>query len=187
MVLKKSEVIVNFRDMPKSHKYWGRFFTLGLLLIILGFLAIAYTGWATEFTVILLGFLLAGAGVLQIVSSSYTKKWTGFSHSFLMGLLYTIAGLFCIFKPVQGAEGLTLLIAALLLIGGSFRIVSAISHRFEYWGLVVFSGLISIGLGILILAEWPSSSFWVIGLFVGVDLILAGWAWVLLSLAARKS
>ena len=104
-----------------------------------------------------------------------------------MGLFYTFAGFLCIFKPVQSAEGLTLLIAAVLLIGGSFRAVTALSHRFEYWGLAVFSGLISIGLGILILAEWPSSSFWVIGVFVGVDLLLAGWAWVLLSLTARKS
>jgi uncharacterized membrane protein HdeD (DUF308 family) len=187
MVLKKSDVVVYFSDMPKNRKYWGRFFILGLLLIILGLLAIGYAGWATEFTVILLGFLLAAGGLLQLISSSFSKQWTGFSYSFLMGLFYTFVGFLCIFKPVQSAEGLTLLIAAVLLIGGSFRAVSALSHRFDYWGLVVFSGLISIGLGILILAEWPSSSFWVIGVFVGVDLLLAGWAWVLLSLAARKS
>ena len=86
MVLKKSEVIVFFRDMPKNRKYWGRFFILGLLLIILGFLAIGYAGWATEFTVILLGFLLAAGGILQLISSSFSKQWTGFSYSFLMGL-----------------------------------------------------------------------------------------------------
>src|SRR4051812_27257373 len=119
MVMKKSDVIVYFRDMPKNRKYWGRFFAMGVLMIVLGFLAIGYAGWATEFTVILLGFLLAVGGVLQVISSSFTKQWTGFSHSMLMGLFYTIAGLFCIFKPVQSAEGLTLLIAALLLIGGS--------------------------------------------------------------------
>lgn len=187
MIMKKTDAIIYFRDMPKNRKYWGRFFIIGLLMIILGFFAIGYAGWATEFTVILLGFLLAVAGVLQVVSSSFSKQWTGFSHSILMGLFYTFAGIFCILKPVQGAEGLTLLIAALLLIGGSFRLVNALYHRFDYWGLVVFSGLISIGLGILIFAEWPSSSFWVIGVFIGVDLLLVGWSWVLLSLVARKS
>jgi uncharacterized membrane protein HdeD (DUF308 family) len=187
MVMKKSDVIVYFRDMPRNRKYWGRFFIVGLLMIVLGLFAIGYAGWATEFTVILFGFLLAIAGVLQVISSSFSKQWTGFSYSMLMGLFYIFAGLFCILKPVQSAEALTLLIAALLLIGGSFRFISALYHRFDYWGLVVFSGLISIGLGILILAEWPSSSFWVIGVFIGVDLLLAGWSWVLLSLTARKS
>lgn len=177
--------MANFRDTPQAKKYRGWFLTIGILLIILGALAIGYAGWATEFTVIFLGFLLAGAGILQITSSYYTKQWTG-SHSLLLALFYIIAGILCIFKPLQSAEGITLLIAALLLIGGSFRLFNALRLRFDYWGLIVFSGLISIGLGILILMEWPSSSFWVIGLFVGVDLILIGWSWVLLAMAAKK-
>jgi uncharacterized membrane protein HdeD (DUF308 family) len=186
MTPKKIEVNNNFRDISQGRRYWGWFMTVGILLILLGALAVGYAGWATEFTVIFLGFLLAGAGLLQIISSFYTKKWTGFSHSLLLALFYIIAGGLCIFKPLQSAEGITLLIAALLLIGGSFRLFSALRNRFDYWGLIVLSGLISIGLGILILFEWPSSSFWVIGLFVGVDLILIGWSWILISIAAKR-
>ena len=176
---------MNLRGTPQGRKYWRWFLCLGVLLIILGALAVGYAGWATEFTVIFLGFLLAGGGILQIVSSYYSQKWTGFSHSLLLGIFYIIAGLLCIFKPLQSAEGITLLIAALLLIGGCFRLFSAFYHRFDYWGWAAFSGLISMGLGVLILMEWPSSSFWVIGLFVGVDLILTGWSWILLSIAAK--
>ncbi len=183
---KKSEVIVYFRDMPNMHKYWGWFLLIGILLISLGGLAIGFAGWATEFTVIFLGFLLLGAGILQIISSYYAKKWTGFSYSTLLGLFYILVGTLCIFKPLQSAEGITLLIVALLLLGGAFRLISALYYRFDYWGWMVFSGLISILLGALILAEWPASAFWVIGLFVGIDLLLAGWSWVLLSLAARE-
>ena len=160
---------------------------IGILLIILGALAIAYAGWATEFTVIFLGFLLTAAGILQIISRYITKKWTGFSDAVLLPLFYIVAGLLCILKPVQSAEGITLLIATLLVIGGSVRLLTSLQYRFNYWGLVGFNGLISIGLGILILAEWPSSSFWVIGLFVGVDLILLGWSWILLSYPKKQS
>lgn len=154
---------------------------IGILLIILGALSIAYAGWATEFTVIFLGFLLTAAGVLQIISRSIIKKRTGFSDSVLLPIFYIIAGFFCMVKPVQSAEGITLIIAALLLIGGSVRLFTALQYRFNSWGLVGLNGVISIALGILILIEWPSSSFWVIGLFVGIDLILLGWSWLLTS------
>jgi uncharacterized membrane protein HdeD (DUF308 family) len=186
MASKKHEVIVYFYKLPDVHKYWGWFFAIGILLIALGVLAIGYANWATEFTVILLGFLLAGAGILQIINGVYALKWTGFSLSLLLGLLYVIAGVLCIFKPVISAESISLLIAALLLIGGSFRLFSALRYRFDNWVWVVFNGFIAILLGILILAEWPASALWVIGLFVGIDLLLMGCYWVRLSLAARK-
>ncbi len=180
------KIEVDFRSTLQGKKYANWFLTIGILLIILGALAIGYAGWATEFTVVFLGFLLAGAGILQITSSYYTKKWTGFSHSLLLAVFYIIAGILCIFKPLQSAEGITLLIAALLLIGGAFLFFNALHYRFDHWGLIIFSGLISMALGVLILAEWPSSSFWVIGLFVGVDLIFIGSSWILLSIAAKK-
>jgi uncharacterized membrane protein HdeD (DUF308 family) len=186
MAVKKTDMNNNFRETSLGHKTSRWFLMIGIFVILLGMLAISYAGWATEFTVIILGFFLTAAGVLQITSSYYTQRWTGYSHSLLLAIFYIIAGVLCIFKPMKTAEGITLLIAALLLIGGTFRLIKAYQYRFEYWGLIVFSGLISIALGILILAEWPSSSFWVIGLFVGVDLILIGWSWVMLSLMAKK-
>ncbi len=186
MASKKPDMIVYFREIPEARKYWGWFLCIGILLILLGALAIGSAGWATEFTVMLLGFLLTGAGILQIISGFYTVKWTGFSLSLLLGLFYIVAGALCIFKPMQSALSITLLIAALLLVGGLFRLVSALRLRFDHWGWIVFNGLIAILLGILILAEWPASGMWVIGLFVGVDLLLVGWSWVLLSLAARE-
>lgn len=183
---KKLEENIFFYKLPDIHKYWGKFFTIGILLIILGMLAIGFAKWATEFTVILLGLLLAGSGILQTINGFHAKNWSGFSLSLFLGLLYMIAGLLCIFRPIQSAVGLSLLIAVLLLVGGSFRLVSALLHRFDNWGWVVFSGSTAILLGFLILAEWPVPAIWVIGLFVGIDLLLTGWYWVWLSLAARK-
>ncbi len=186
MAAKKNELVVFFHEIPGSRKYWRWFFSLGVLLIFLGVLAIGFAKWATEFSVILLGLLLAGAGILQIFSGCSSKKWTGFSLSLLLGLFYIIAGILCIFKPMDSALSISLLIAALLLIGGLFRLISALIYRFDNWGWVIFNGLTSILLGVLILVEWPVSAIWVIGLFVGVDLILIGYYWVRLSLIARK-
>ncbi len=186
MTRKIHEVFFNFRDVPNVKRFWKGFFAIGVLLIVLGVLAIGYARWATEFTVVLMGFLLAGAGLLQVVNGTYAIKWTGYSVSLLMGLLYVIVGALCIFKPVQSAEAISLLIASLLLVGGIFRMISALRYRFNNWGWILFNGLVSILLGALILAEWPESSFWVIGLFVGIDLIFMGAYWVALSLAIRK-
>lgn len=186
MAGKKNELMVFFYELPNVHKHWGWFLGMGLLLMALGALAIGYANWATEFTVILLGLFLTGAGILQVISGFYALKWTGFSLSLLLGLFYIIAGALCIFKPMVSAASISLLIAALLLIGGIFRLVAALSYRFDNWAWVLFNGLIAIFLGSLILAEWPASGIWVIGLFVGIDLLLVGWYWVRLSIAARK-
>lgn len=186
MASKKTEVFVYLREIPGVKKYWGWFLVLGILLIALGLLAIGYANWATEFTILLLGFVLGTAGLIQIINGFYAARWTGFSVSLLLGLLYIIAGGFCILKPMQSALSISLLIALLLLVGGTFRLISALSHRFDRWGLMVFNGAIAILLGILILAEWPASAIWVIGLFVGIDLLIMGWYWVWLSLIARK-
>lgn len=186
MAIKKNEVIVYFSQLPNVQRYWGWFLAIGVLLIALGALAIGYAKWATEFTVILLGCFLAVAGILQIVSGAYARKWTGFTLSLFLGLLYLIAGGVCIFKPIEGALGVSLLIAVLLLFGGCFRLISALRYRFDNWGWVVFNGLASVFLGSLILAEWPSSAIWVIGLFVGIDLLLMGCYWVWLSLAVKR-
>jgi uncharacterized membrane protein HdeD (DUF308 family) len=186
MASKKNEVFVYFEEIPNVHKYWGWFFAVGILLIILGALAIGYANWATEFTVILLGLLLAGAGILQIVGGIYARKWTGFSLSLFLGLFYIIAGGVCIFKPMEGALGISLIITALLLIGGLFRLISALRYRFDNWGWVVFNGLTAVLLGLLILAEWPASAIWVIGIFVGIDLLLMGCYWAWMSLSIRK-
>lgn len=186
MANKNHETIAFFYQIPGIKKHWGWFLIIGLLLAVLGVLAIGYANWATEFTVILLGFLLAIAGILQVVSGFYAIKWTGFSLSLLLGMFYIIAGGLCIFKPLQSAEGISILIAVLLLVGGFFRLISALRYRFDHWGLVLFNGLIGIFLGFLILAEWPESALWVIGLFVGIDLLFTGLYWIRLSSAARK-
>jgi uncharacterized membrane protein HdeD (DUF308 family) len=179
--------VLNFRDIPKLQSKWGWFLFLGILLILAGFAAIAVAGWTTLFSVVFLGFLLSVAGVLQIINGFRARKWTGGSASLLIGILYLAIAALCLIKPPAAAEALTLLIAAFFWVGGVFRMFYSLSHRYEHWGWIFFNGLVSLLLGTFIFAEWPYSGLWVIGLFVGIDMLLLGWSWVFLALAARKS
>jgi uncharacterized membrane protein HdeD (DUF308 family) len=79
----------------------------------------------------------------------------------------------------------TLLIAAFLMVGGIFKIVTALSFRFAAWGWPVLSGVIDVALGIMIWMEWPASALWVIGLFVGISMVFRGVHWIALGLALR--
>jgi len=82
--------------------------------------------------------------------------------------------------------GLTLLVACFLMVGGIFKIVAVISHRFASWFWPLVSGVVDVVLGVMIWQEWPASAFWVIGLFVGINLIFRGFNWVGLGLALRS-
>jgi uncharacterized membrane protein HdeD (DUF308 family) len=183
---KAEEIIFYFQQIPDLRKKWAMFLTLGVLLVILGILAIIFAGWTTLLTVELLGLLLVIAGVFQIVNGFHARKWTGVSLSLLLGILYIVVGGICIFKPMISAMGVTLLLAAFFFISGLFRMVSSVMYRFDHWGLMFFSGLVSFVLGILIVSEWPMSAFWLIGLFVGIDILFSGISWICLSLAAKN-
>jgi uncharacterized membrane protein HdeD (DUF308 family) len=164
---------------------WGWFLVLGIIEIILGTVAVGASVFATLVTVALFGWLLLFGGVLSAVHAFWQKQWKGFFLDLVMGVLYIVAGLMMIGNPAEAAVTLTLLIAMFLLIGGIFRIIVALSGHFEHWGWVLLNGLITSALGILIWRQWPLSGLWVIGLFVGIEMIMYGWTLVMLSMVAR--
>jgi uncharacterized membrane protein HdeD (DUF308 family) len=104
----------------------------------------------------------------------------------LSGVFSIVVGLLFFISPGGTLEALTLLMAGFLLVGGIFKVVAAASHRFSAWGWPLMSGLIDITLGALILADWPASAFWVIGMFLGINLVFRGVNWIGLGLALRS-
>lgn len=175
-----------FTDIENARRYWGWFLALGILLVLLGSTAIGFSFWVTEFSVILFGALLLSGGVAQTVHSFYIHKWSGFLASLILGILYFVVGVLCIIKPISSAISLTLLIGLFFFVSGILRITHSIVMRFQYWGWVLFNGILALLLGIFILAQWPLSGLWIIGFFVGIDMILLGWTWIFLSLAASR-
>jgi len=166
------------------HDWWW-FMVLGLGLVLLGSLAIGSAYLVSIVTVVFFGLLMLIGGIALLVSSFWAGHWSGFLVHLLIGLLYVVTGLFVIDVPKESAEFLTLLLAMMFFIGGLFRIVASLRLRFPMWGWSLLNGVISLLLGVLIYKQWPASGDWVIGLFVGIELIFNGWVWVMMSLALR--
>lgn len=175
-----------FREIESVSKNWGTFLALGLLLVVLGVAVISSSFYATIFSVIFFGLLVLCAGIVQIVQAFMARKWSGLLLSLLLGVLYIVTGFLCVARPTAAAVTITFWIAAFCFIAGAFRMLSALVMRFDQWGWIFFNGLVTFILGLMIWADWPISGLWVIGLFVGVDMILSGWSWILLSLSARE-
>ena len=104
----------------------------------------------------------------------------------LMGVLYIVVGLLFLNRPVSALEALTLLLACSLMVSGVFRIVGSLLDRFPHWGWIFFGGVLNLVLGLMIWQQWPVSGFWVIGLFVGIDMIFNGWTWIMLALRLKQ-
>jgi uncharacterized membrane protein HdeD (DUF308 family) len=174
-------------SMEDFQKNRGWFLALGILLIIAGTLAIVYDVAATLLSVLFFGWLLIIAGAFEAVQSFWQPKWGGLFLHLIVGILAVVVGFHLVSTPAVGALVLTLIMAIYFMVIGIFRIISAIAMRFPSWGWVLFSGLVTFILGVLIKSQWPMSGLWIIGLFIGIDMIFSGWSYVMLSLAAKKS
>ena len=172
--------------IEEVRKRWFWFLGLGVLLIVLGTSAIGSSVLMTLATMELIGWLLIGTGLFQIVHAFATRGWNGFFVDLLSGILSTVVGGLIAASPGATAVTLTLLIAMFLIFGGISRIVVALSFRFPNWIWLLVHGLINLWLGVAIWKEWPFSGLWVIGLFVGIDMIFNGWSLVMLALTAKN-
>jgi uncharacterized membrane protein HdeD (DUF308 family) len=162
--------------LEQVRKSWAWFLVFGILLVILGVLCIGKAQTATTFSILALGWVLAISGVLWLVNSFWALSWHGFFLYLLNALIRGVTGYLLIRHPDAGAAGVTMLLASLFIVGGLFRAAGASVIRFPRWAWTVFSGVVSIVLGVYLLATWPTASTYFIGLAIGVDLILDGGA-----------
>jgi uncharacterized membrane protein HdeD (DUF308 family) len=123
---------------------------------------------------------------LEAIHAFACKAWGGFFVDLLTGILYTVAGFMIVANPGVAAVTLTLLLAMFLIFEGIFRVVVALVVRFPNWGWLLLHGVVDVILGICIWQSWPVSGLWVIGLFVGIDMLFNGWSLVMLGLAAKN-
>ena len=159
------------------------YFLLGVVMVIVGLVAIGHSVIATLASVIVFGALLLIAGVTEVIHAVMVRNGRGFALHLLTAAFYLFVGLFMLEDPMRAATVLTLLIAAYFFVGGVLRVAFSLLVQFPAWPWVLFNGLIEVILGVIILLGWPESSLWVIGLFVGIDVLLQGWSWLTLALA----
>jgi uncharacterized membrane protein HdeD (DUF308 family) len=172
--------------LDELKKRWGWFLALGILLVLLGTIAVGSSVAFTLASMWFIGCLMIFGGILQGSHAFMAKRWGGFFMDLLLGLLYVVVGMMVVANPVATAVDLTLLIAMFLIFGGTFRIALAFSIRFHHALWLVIHGVISVLLGILIWNQWPASGLWVIGLFIGIDMIFNGWSLIMLGVTAKS-
>jgi len=166
---------------------WGWLLALGIFLIVLGTIGLGLTIWLTLATVFIFGIFLLIGGVVQVVHSFKCRGWQGILWQVIIGILYVLAALIIMDDPIMASSLLTLLLGGVLLGIGIVRIIIALQHRdFKNWVWPLIGGIAAVILGLLILAHWPVSGFWVIGLFVAVEMIFCGWSYIIIALAARE-
>ena len=165
---------------------WSSFLTIGIILILLGTIALGSAFITTLATVFLFGLLIAAGGIAQVVHAFWTPEWKGFFVQLLIGILSAVVGWLMVTNPLTGAVSLTLLLATLFIAIGLFRISTSLFTSVEHWGWLLFAGIVSLALGILILSQWPAASLWVLGLFVAIELIFSGWAYVMFAFGLRN-
>jgi uncharacterized membrane protein HdeD (DUF308 family) len=157
---------------------------MGTALIILGTIAIGSAEIMTLVSVMLLGWLLLFGGLFEVVHGFARRAWGGFFINLMGGLLYAVTGILMISHPTLAAATLTLMIAMLMVVAGTFRIVVAFSTPILHRGWLILNGVVSLLFGIYILSTWPASGLVIIGLFIGIDMIFDGWTEVMLALSS---
>jgi uncharacterized membrane protein HdeD (DUF308 family) len=157
----------------------GWIIALGIIYIIAGLIALGSVVMATVVSVFVVGIMMLIAGVAEVINAFQVKSWGKFLFWLLLGVLYIVAGFVTFENPLLAAALLTLLLGVALVASGVMRIILAFSMKVgtpRIW--VILSSIITLLLGLVILAHWPVSSLYILGLFLGIDLILAGVGWI---------
>jgi uncharacterized membrane protein HdeD (DUF308 family) len=174
-------------QLEPLHAKWGWIVALGAVYVVAGLIALGSVMFATVVSVFIVGIMMLIAGVAEVINAFQIKTWGKFILWLLLGALYIVAGFVTFENPLLAAAVLTLVLGCVLIISGIMRIILALSVREEIpWVWVLVSGLITLALGAVIVAHWPVSSLFVLGLFLGIDLIFAGVGWIGLGLALRR-
>jgi len=165
----------------------GWIVALGVVYVIAGIVALGSVVMATVATVFVVGIMMLIAGVAEVINAFQIKAWGKFLLWILLGVLYIIAGFVTFENPLLAAAMLTLFLGIALLASGITRIVLAFSMKAAMpWIWVLFSGIVTLLLGLVILAHWPVSGLYILGLFLGIDLVLAGASWIGIGLGLKR-
>ena len=172
------------------HEHWVLFLVEGVVLLVLGATAVVLPPIATLAVTILLGWLFLVSGILGLITTFWMRHAPGFWWSLLSAVLGVVVGAVLLASPLTGAFSLTLVLVAFFLVEGAVSIMFALDHKRELsgqWGWMLVSGIIDLGLAIMIFAGLPSTAAWAVGLLVGINMIFGGSALIAMALHARTA
>ena len=170
--------------------HWMLFLIEGIVLVVLGVLAILVPMVATIAVAILIGWLFFISGVVGLITTFMMRNAPGFWWSLLSAVLGVVAGIILLGWPVLGAISLTLLMTAFFTIEGIASIMYALEHRKELtgrWTWMLVSGIVDLILAFIILTGLPGTAAWALGLLVGINMLFGGTSMIAMALHARSS
>jgi uncharacterized membrane protein HdeD (DUF308 family) len=170
---------------PRGPSGW--IITLGIVFLVIGVLAVGNVMVATIASVLMVGLLMLAGGILQVVHGFQARSWPGAVFWTISGLLYGAAGVYVLIQPERAAIPVTLVFLIMLALSGASRVWLSLKTRFlSGWVWALFSGLISIFAAVVIGTGLPQDAFWVLGLWLAVDLLFQGGALVAFGFALRS-
>jgi uncharacterized membrane protein HdeD (DUF308 family) len=172
------------------HMHWRLFLTEGIVLLVLGVIAIVVPPIATIAVEILIGWLLLVSGVVGLIATLRARSAPGFGWSLVSAILGIAAGIVLLGWPLSGALSLTMILTVFLVLEGVVSILYALEHKREIsgrWGAMLFSGIVDLLLAGIIFAGLPGTAAWAIGLLVGINLVFGGSALIAMALHARSA
>jgi uncharacterized membrane protein HdeD (DUF308 family) len=172
------------------HQHWKLYLAEGIVLVILGLLAVVVPPIATLAVTILFGWLFMVSGVVGLVTTFWMRAAPGFWWALISAALAIMVGALLLAQPVQGALTLTYVLVAFFVIEGVATIMFALDHRRELsgrWGFMLVSGIVDLVLAVMIVAGLPSTAAWAIGLLVGINLVFGGMALISMALDAKNA
>jgi uncharacterized membrane protein HdeD (DUF308 family) len=183
-----------YTDMQRAIRralgaHWRLFLFQGAIMIILGALAFAAPAAATIAVDIYIGWLFLISGIVGLVAMFSAKDIPAFLWSLVTAALSVSVGVLLVWKPIEGALTLTIVLTAFFVVEGVFQIVTSIAYRDVMggsWGWMLVSGISDLALAAIIILGWPTTAGWALGLLVGINLITSGWAIVMTALAGRN-
>ena len=171
-------------------EHWVLFLIEGIVLVVLGLLAIIIPPIATIAVTIFLGWLFLISGIVGLVTTFWARHAPGFWWSLLSAVLAIAAGIVLLAWPISGAVSLTLLLIVFFTIEGVLSIMYALEHKKELsgrWGWMLTSGIIDLVLAAIILAGLPGTAAWALGLLVGINMLFGGTAMIAMAMHARST
>jgi uncharacterized membrane protein HdeD (DUF308 family) len=172
------------------HEHWVLFLIEGIVLVVLGVLAILVPMVATFAVTVLIGWLFVISGVVGLITTFQMRNAPGFWWSLLSAVLGIVAGIVLLAWPIPGAISLTLLLTVFFIIEGVASIMYALEHRKELtgrWTWMLVSGIVDLILAFIILTGLPGTAAWALGLLVGINMLFGGTSMIAMALHARGS
>lgn len=170
------------------HEHWVMFLIEGIILVILGIIAIVLPPIATIAFTIIIGWIFLVSGVLGLITTFWARQAPGFWWALISAIIAIAAGVVLLLWPISGALSLTLVLIAFFVVEGIASILYAIEHRNQLtgrWGWMLASGIIDLILAAIIFSGLPGTAVWALGLLVGINMVFGGTALIGMALAAR--